>query len=68
MNNLKTENEIPKPPGAWLKEITSAYLEALEKLPFDKLTGTIFEKKDFFHFNLIELNDEQVCGFDSHAC
>ena len=48
LDNMKLKNEIPKSPEAWLKEIASAYLEAFEKLRFDKLTGSILRRKTFF--------------------
>lgn len=46
---MKIKYEIPNSPEAWLKEIATAYLGALETAQFGKLTGNKIDKNDLFH-------------------
>ena len=46
---MKIKHEIPNSPEAWLKEIATAYLDALETAQFGKLTGNKIEENGLFH-------------------
>jgi len=46
---MKENIKTPKTPEAWLEEIAKAYLDALETMQFDALTGNKIEEREFFH-------------------
>ena len=45
---MKDNIKIPKTSEAWLEEIAKAYLEALETMQLDALTGNKIEEREFF--------------------
>jgi len=46
---MKYKNIIPKAPEDWLIEISQAYLDACEAIPFGVLVGQKITHKDIFH-------------------
>lgn len=45
---MNFKNPIPVSPQSWLKEIAKAYLDAIEILPFGKLTGQRIDRKNLY--------------------
>ncbi len=43
------EHEIPSTPEGWLREISKAYLDAFEAIPFGIFVGQKLTPKDLFH-------------------
>ena len=46
---MKIKNPIPDTPESWLEEISRAYLDAFDTIPFGGLIGQKIEQKDLFH-------------------
>jgi hypothetical protein len=46
---LSFRNEIPSTPKDWLEEISKAYLDAFEAIPFGKFVGQKITPEDLFH-------------------
>lgn len=44
-----TKNKIPSSEIEWLEEISRAYLDAFEAIPFGEFVGQEIKPKDFFH-------------------
>jgi hypothetical protein len=47
---MKIKNKIPENLNDWLDEISRAYNDAFETIPFMPLTGTSITTKEIFHF------------------
>jgi hypothetical protein len=46
---MKPKNPVPNTLQKWLTEIATAYIDALETLPFAKVMGHKASEKDLFH-------------------
>jgi hypothetical protein len=46
---MRFRNPLPKSPKDWLVEISKAYLDAQETIPFGRLIDHIMTDKDLFH-------------------
>ncbi|CAN5622164.1 hypothetical protein BH09MYX1_BH09MYX1_13400 [soil metagenome] len=49
MTSIDAVVAIPSTPSAWLREIATAYVDALETIPFGPLVGAKIERDDLFH-------------------
>ena len=49
---MKVKNPVPAKPEDWLREITKAYHDARDAIPFTELIdeGKEFDEKNIFHF------------------
>ena len=46
---LSIRNRIPSTPKDWIEEISKAYLDAFEAIPFGKFVGQKINPEDLFH-------------------
>jgi hypothetical protein len=46
---MKTKTAVPSSPEEWLDEITSAYLDAREAIPFGVFVDQVIKEQDLYH-------------------